>query len=329
MRRKSMSRVLAALVVALSAVGAAAVAPGVAHAATVGVVSENWLDARQVDLTVHSAANDRDYPVRLIVPTGWSATATRTWPVLYLLHGGNDDYTSWTRETDVEAWSANSQVLIVMPEAGRDANYVDWFNLNGGPNAGLWETFHLDEVWSVLRNDYRAGTNRAVAGISSGGTGAFTYAARHPGMFKYAASFSGPMNLNDVVMRTILLQTAKANGDDPNAIWGSPTEQPANWKQHNPLELAAGLKGTGLYLSSGTTGLPGDLDPNTQWSLLQLGEAVVGASDIAMSGKLLFSHFIPSTTHFYLNGTHSWPYWQRELHSSWPRIMTSLGVPTS
>jgi len=323
MRRNSIGSVLAVLCAGVLATGGLGGLSGSAAAATgaraaASVVSEHWLDSRQVDLTVYSAANNRDYPVRLLVPAGWSRTATRTWPVLYLLHGGNDDYTSWTRETDIEALSSSAQVLVVMPDAGRDADYADWFNPTGGPNAGLWETFHLSEVWSVLQSGYRAGGTRSIAGISSGGTGAIVYAARHPGMFKYAASYSGPMNLNDAVMRTVILQTAANNGDDPTA----------NWAQHNPLDLSAGLKGTGLYLSSGSTGLPGDLDPNGSWSLEQFGEALVGASNYAMWGKLLFSNGIGSTTHFYLNGTHSWPYWQRELHSSWPKLMASLSVAT-
>jgi len=318
--------VRSALVVLLVVAGTVVAGSGVA-AAGATVVAEHWLDSREVDLTVHSPANNHDYPVRLLVPTGWSPAADRTWPVLYLLHGGNDDYTSWTRETDVEALSAAAQVLIVMPEAGRDALYTDWYNTGGGPNAGLWETFHLTELWSLLQSSYRAGDSRSVAGISSGGYGAIAYAARHSRMFKYAASYSGPMNLFDPLLRQVLMDTAVKNGDDPNAIWGSPTEQAANWRQHNPLDLATGLRGTGIYLSSGTTGLPGDLDPNGSWSLEQFGEAVVGASNYAMVGKLFIS-FIPVTRNLYLNGTHSWPYWQRELHASWPALMASLGVAT-
>jgi S-formylglutathione hydrolase FrmB len=322
-----MRTVVRSALVMLLVVAGSLFAGGAARADGATVVAEHWFDSREVDLTVHSPANNRDYPVRLLVPTGWSRTATRTWPVLYLLHGGNDDYTSWTRETDIEAFSATNQVLIVMPEAGRDALYTDWYNTAGGPNAGLWETFQLTELWSVLQSGYRAGDTRSVAGISSGGYGAVSYAARHPGMFKYAASYSGVMNLFDPILQLIILQTAADNGDDPNAIWGSPTAQAANWHLHNPLDQAKGLRGTGVYLSSGTTGLPGDLDPNGFWSLEQFGEAVIGASNYAMMG-LLFISFIPVTTDLYLNGTHSWPYWQRELHASWPKLMASLGVAT-
>jgi len=323
-----MARRVTQLVATVLAVAVAGLAPAAPARAATAVVAERWLDARTVDLTVHSAANNRDYPVRLLVPTGWSRTATRTWPVLYLLHGGNDDYTSWTRETDIEALSATRQVLVVMPEAGRDAVYTDWYNPSGGPNAGRWETFHLTELWNVLQSGYRASNRRAVAGISSGGTGAIAYAARHPGMFTYAAAYSAPLDLFDPILQQVFLQTAADNGDDPKAIWGDPSLQAANWHAHNPEDLAAALRGTGLYLSSGTTGLAGDLDPNGFWSPVQFGEAVVGVDTARFVGKLYQSLIFP-TAHLYGNGTHSWPYWQRELHSSWPAMMTALGVPAS
>ena len=312
------------LLAVLLATGTALAGAQAAHADAT-VVSERRLGPRTVDVTVHSPANGRDLPVRLVVPAGWSRTATRTWPVLYLLHGGNDDYTSWTRETDIEQLSADAQVLIVMPEAGRDATYTDWYRPDGGPNAGLWETFHLTELWQLLRSGYRAGDTRGVAGISSGGTGAMTYAGRHPGTFRAAASYSAPLNLFDPLLRAALLRTAEDNGDDPTAMWGSPIFQVANWRAHNPLDLAADLRGTSLYLSSGTTGLPGPLDPNGSWSPVQFGEIPVGASTSAMARRLSAAG-VPVTVNKYLNGTHSWPYWQRELHASWPQLMGALGV---
>jgi S-formylglutathione hydrolase FrmB len=320
-----MPRYLKLLLAALLAAGTTMIPGGPAAATTAAsVVAEHWLDARTVDLTVHSPANGRDLPVRLLVPPGWSRTATRTWPVVYLLHGGNDDYTSWTRETDIEQLSATTAALIVMPEAGRDANYTDWYRPDGGPNAGLWETFHLTEVWDLLRSGYRAGTARAVAGISSGGAGAMMYASRHPGTFRYAAAYSAPLNLFDPLLRAVLYKTASDNGDDPDAMLGSPILQAGNWHQHNPVDLAPNLTGTGVYLSSGSTGLPGDLDPNGFWSPVQFGEIAVGANTRLMAARLSAGR-IPVTVNVYLNGTHSWPYWQRELHASWPRLVAALG----
>jgi S-formylglutathione hydrolase FrmB len=289
------------------------------------VVAENWLTSREVDVTVHSPANNRNILVRLLVPNGWSADTTQTWPVLYLLHGGNDDYTSWTRETDIAALSANAGVIVVMPDAGRDAIYTDWFSVDAAhPDSGKWETFHLVELWDLLRASFHASPVRAVAGLSSGGYGAMIYAARHPGMFTFAAAFSGPMNLFGAI-QPVFLEGFAANGDDPNAVWGPIDTQRANWVAHDPVSQAANLKGTGLYLSSGLTGLPGDLDPNTSIANAQFGEALVGIDAMTMRSTLRNDN-IPVTTHLYLNGTHSWPYWQRELHASWPLIMQSIGV---
>lgn len=32
---------------------------------------------------------------------------------------------------------------------------------------------------------------------------------------------------------------------------------------------------------------------------------------------------VPITTNFY-TGSHSWPYWQREMHSIWPSMMSAI-----
>ncbi len=304
--------------------GSVVVSDVVAVADSSYVVSEHWRSPREVDLTVHSAANGKNYPVRLLVPAGWSPTAARTWPVLYLMHGGKDDYTSWTRETDIVSRSASMGALVVMPEAGRDGNFTDWYQL-GGPGAAKWETFHVFELWSVLRSGYRASDVRGIAGISSGGYGAIIYAARHPRTFTFAGAYSAPLNIFDPLLKAVNDSTLTENGDDPNALWGSPVYQRQNWREHDPLSQADKLRGTKVYLSSGTTGLPGDLDPNNSWEPLQLGEAVVGLNTAALGAKLSRLG-IPATVNRYRLGTHSWPYWQRELHASWPQITSSLGA---
>ncbi len=316
--------VFATLLIAIIGAGTVVGGGGVAVADSSYVVSQQWLTSRQVDLTVHSAANGKNYPVRLLVPAGWSPTATRTWPVLYLMHGGNDDYTSWTRETDVVSLSANTAALIVMPDAGRDGNFTDWYRLDG-PGAGKWETFHVTELWSILRSDYHASDVRAIAGVSSGGYGAIIYAARHPGTFRFAGAYSAPLNIFNPVLKAVNNYTINGNHDNPASLWGLPTHQAQNWREHDPLSQAANLRGTSVYLSSGITGLPGDLDPNHSWQPMQVLESIIGLST-ARLGEKLSRLGIPATVHRYRRGTHSWPYWQRELHTSWPQITSSLGV---
>ena len=35
---------------------------------------------------------------------------------------------------------------------------------------------------------------------------------------------------------------------------------------------------------------------------------------------------IPAQLDFYGPGTHSWPYWQRDLHHAWPLLQHALGA---
>ena len=64
---------------------------GSAEPATSGpaavVVAQRQVAPRELDLTVRSAALGRAARVRLLTPVGWTPSAQRRWPVLYLLHG--------------------------------------------------------------------------------------------------------------------------------------------------------------------------------------------------------------------------------------------------
>jgi diacylglycerol O-acyltransferase/trehalose O-mycolyltransferase len=143
-----------------------------------------------LDLTIDSPALGRTAEVRLLLPRRFQAQPTRRWPVLWLLQGCCDSYQSWTRSTDVDELAELGDVLVVMPEAGEVGFYTDWYN-GGRAGPPRWETFHLTELRQLLERDWRAGDRRVIAGLSMGGLGAMAYAARHPGMFRAAASYSG------------------------------------------------------------------------------------------------------------------------------------------
>ena len=123
--------------------------------------------------------------MRLLTPAGWRPGDGRRHPQLWLLHGCCDTYESWSANTDIAELPALRDVLVVMPEGGAVGFYSDW---RRGPK---WETFQLTELRKLLERDFGAGEPRAVAGLSMGGYGAMAYAARHPGLFDAAASFSG------------------------------------------------------------------------------------------------------------------------------------------
>jgi diacylglycerol O-acyltransferase / trehalose O-mycolyltransferase len=293
--------------------------PATAERAGAYIVSTQQLDDRLVELTVHSPAVGRDVGVRLLLPPDYERKPHKKWPTLYLLHGccdGDIGYRSWTNNTDVEELSARTNVLIVMPEAGPTGFYSDWLD---GP---AWETFHLTELRRIIEREYRSGSHRAVAGLSMGGFGALSYAARHPGFFRAAASYSGVVHPTFEGARSsdLILGIVAAYGNDPLALWGDPVANADVWAAHNPFDLARKLRGTKVYLSTGN-GEPGPLDPPgaTHDGL----EELLGEQTVAVADRLR-DVGVRVKTDFYGPGRHTWPYWERALHRSFPMLVNSI-----
>jgi diacylglycerol O-acyltransferase / trehalose O-mycolyltransferase len=273
------------------------------------------LGPRTLDVSVSSAALGRSAPVRLILPSDFATQTGRTYPVLYLLHGAHDDYTSWTRETDIEAFTEGRDLIVAMPDAGPTGIPTHW---RSGPD---YETFQVTEVQALLARSYRASGVRAVAGVSTGGYGAMAHAARHPGAFAAAASYSGILDTTAPGVPPIVDAIVARESLLPPSLWGNPVLNLLTWQDFNPRARATGLRGTSLYVSSGSgvVGGSGDWYPEALESALW--PSAHGFTDtLALLG-------IPVTTHYYAGGGHSWAYWKREFTASWPVLARALGVP--
>jgi S-formylglutathione hydrolase FrmB len=287
------------------------------------VVEETWLDARTVDLKINSPALGTTGMVRLLVPTGWAAQPTRTWPTLYLLHGCCEpvDYRSWDQFTDVKAFTADKDALVVMPTGGPAGMYTKWWNF-GLKSTPDWDTFHTLEVRQIVERGYRAGTRRAIAGLSIGGYGALAYAYKHKGMFGAAASYSGvPNTLYQGTPLFIQGILARAGIFNYLELWGDSWGMRPLWSANNPFDHVDDLRGTALYISCGN-GQTGPLDPPGQSDIFEssaLGTSVSFTDRLKLKG-------IPVTVDYYGPGTHSWPYWQRALRNSWPVLAGALGI---
>jgi S-formylglutathione hydrolase FrmB len=151
-----------------------------------------------------------------------------------------------------------------------------------------------------------------------GGLGAMVYAAHRPGFFHAAASFSGLLHpLADA--RPLLGLFARFT-PDPAAIWGDPRGQRRVWARHDPRELAHDLRGTALFISAGN-GRPGPLDdPDATRDAIE--PRVLAESQAFV--RRLRELAIPAEVDFYGPGTHSWPYWQRELRRALPLLLAAV-----
>ncbi|UUU27884.1 esterase family protein [Streptomyces sp. DSM 40750] len=273
------------------------------------------LGPRTLDVSLPSAALGRNAPVRLVLPSSFDTQPGRTYPVLYLLHGAHDDYTSWTRETDIVAFTQGRELIVAMPDAGPTGIPTAW---RDGPD---YETFQLVEVPALLARGYRASGVRVVAGVSTGGYGAMAHAARHPGAFAAAASYSGILDTTAPGVPSLMDAIVARENLAPLSLWGNPILNLLTWRDFNPRSRAAGLRGTALYVSSGSGVVGGSGD----W-LPEALESALWPSAHAFTNTLALLR-VPVTTHFYAGGGHSWAYWKREFGASWPMLAGALGVP--
>lgn len=297
------------------------------------IIKEKWLDKSTLDFTVKSPSLTKAENVRMIVPKGWSRTSKKTWPVVYAYHGGRDNYVSWTRSTDIEQLAKAWGVIVVMPESGYQGAFANYYN-NGKGGKPKWETFHTSEVVQLTERNYRAGKARAAMGISSGATASIRYAARHKGLFRYAASFSGILHTTAPGVQAISIGMLSIMGDgtDPNLIWGIPLLHDANWRALDPYYLAPDLKGVQLFVSSGTTGKPGIFDQGAN-PVEQFGGYTQGGPSEKLTGATSTSFVahmkelgIPVKADLYTDGWHQWMYWQAKMHENWADIMKAIGA---
>jgi S-formylglutathione hydrolase FrmB len=290
---------------------------GDARADGLTVTATQALSARDTEYTVTSPAMGGTTHLRVLLPAGYAAEPQRRYPVLLLLHGWCDDYRSWVDKGSAEALTAPYPLIVVMPDGGSGGWYSDPYNA-GAFGPPRYETYTFNELLPWVDATFRtiAGREgRAVAGLSMGGFGALSYAARHPDAFVAAGSFSG------VVDAPGFAQHGFANLI-PNAVWGPLATELPRWQAHNPLDLAAQLAPLrDLELRYGN-GQPGPLDTRTGTDTL---EAEVHRENVALDAKLT-TLGIPHVLDDYGPGVHDWPYWARDLQRFLPDAMAVLAT---
>ena len=296
------------------------------------------LDARLLALSVASSAIPGPANLRILLPAGYGSHPHRRYGVLYLLHGTSGGASDWTTSGGAEQATAGRPLIVVMPDVGLGGDGGGWCTNWVSGARERWETFHIGQLvpWvdANLRT-VRARGARAIAGLSQGGFCSMSYAARHPDLFGVALSYSGAPDISyDVAAHAgfVAILTGIEVGLDhvaPNSIFGSPVTDAINWAAHDPTTLAGNLRWTKLFLFTGN-GQPGPLDPT-------LGLGTVGASSIEAGVHLMTTLFhqrlerlgIPSVFDDYGPGTHSWPYWTRDLRQSIGPVTAMLTHPAA
>jgi S-formylglutathione hydrolase FrmB len=331
---------VALLVPAVRAGRASAAAPVFTDAVGIHVVATTAIDSRQYNVRVTTAALGTNHPVdiRVLLPTSYDTATTTRYPVLYLFHGTSGRASDWVNAGDAEATTAPLELITVMPDAGFNGNgggwFTNWYDTATTLGPSQWETFHVNQVIPWIDANLRtiaSRSGRAIAGLSQGGFGSTTYPARHPDMFISAASFSGAPDIdyNPVVAvgaQAVIQATAVGlDGVEPDAMFGPRATNEINWQGHDPATIVTNLRGVDVWLWT-ASGQPGPLDPPPPNPAAMGIEAATHGSTLSFNQRAQLLG-VPVHLVDYGAGTHTWPYWTRDLKQYVGPMMATFANP--
>lgn len=293
------------------------------------------------NISVYSPSMQRDITLEVLR----APNSGRPAPTLYLLNGagGGEDAANWLARTDAARFFANKNVNVVIPTEGAFSYYTDWEKPDKGlakllHNNGrnMWETFLTRELPPVIDSSFHTNGVNALAGISMAATSVLNLAIEAPRLYRGVAAYSGCAMTSDPVGRAMVTLVVSDGGADVDNMWGRIGGP--EWRAHDPLVNAARLPNIPMYISSGS-GLPGKYDtladPTLKNSRMMLADQMTVGGILEAATNSCTSALAERTRQlgrtdivydFRPTGTHSWGYWQDELHKSWPLLAASLGM---
>ncbi|WP_405485481.1 alpha/beta hydrolase [Nocardia sp. NBC_00511] len=320
-----------AVITALSTVFLGGVAT--ADAPKPSAISSIVKDGQTWHMKVYSAAMAQDITIDVQRPVDESQPA----PNFYLLNGldGGLSDASWTAQTNALQFLAAKQVNVVQPIGGFASYYTDWDKPDPSIGVAKWRTFLTEELPPLLDDALHSTGVNALAGVSMSGTSVLQLAEAKPGLWKSVAAYSGCAQIADPMgQQFVKLVVQRGRGNTEN-MYG-PDNSP-EWAANDPVINAEKLRGTSLFVSSGS-GIPVpddvkyyltmDQDPVSNAESLALGILIEGAVNQCTHNlkAKLDSIDIPATYDFTPVGTHYWPYWNDALHVSWPQLAQGMGI---
>nr|WP_308188433.1 alpha/beta hydrolase family protein [Nocardia australiensis] len=284
-------------------------------------ITDRWLR-----VFVRSPAMNRIVQVQVLLP----ADRGRPRSTLYLLdgRGAPERESSWTEHGHAVEFFADKNVNVVLATGGPANLYTDWQRRDPVLGTNKWETFLTRELPPLIDARFDGNGRNAIEGVSMGGEAAMMLTVRNPGLYRAVAAHSGCYTVASGAGQAQARAIVETYGGNPDNMFGPPTDP--DWLAHDVMSHAEALRGTAIYLSSGS-GIPGEHDTPDQTDLtdtLTVGgplEAGAYACAVALADRLARLQ-IPAAVNLRHTGTHSWPYWADELTRSWPTIAYALST---
>lgn len=146
------------------------------------------------EVTHRSEVLGREATFTIHLPEG--AGPDNRHPTLYLLHGAYGNHGDWPSRSPVSQLVENYPMILVFPDGGEFGWYLD----SPMEEDSQYESYLIGELLPLVDRMFPTlGTRetRGIMGLSMGGHGAMTLAARHPDLFSSVSSLSGILKLTN------------------------------------------------------------------------------------------------------------------------------------
>jgi putative tributyrin esterase len=121
----------------------------------------------------------------VLLPEG-EAVGPGPYPVLYQLHGGNENHTAWLHNSNLVRYVRDLPLIVVLPDGAQSR----W--ANGGQPFTRYEDFLMEDLADHVRRTFPAAAGPwAIGGNSMGGFGAIRLGLKYPRRFASVWAHSG------------------------------------------------------------------------------------------------------------------------------------------
>ena len=210
--------------------------------------------------TFESKLLGREIRYGLYLPPSYNSSPAKKYPVLYFLHGLNENETRWSQrgQTDVmlDRMIAEGRIgeFIVAVPFGAISFYT-----NTRDGSEKWEDMILTEFIPLIESAYRVNATRAtrgISGISMGGYGSLKIAMKHPEMFGSVSAHSAVLIEDLAAVKSLPGRPGRMDALSAlfNKIFGI-NQDLAYWEANNPMTLAkdrSKWNGLRVYFDCGT-----------------------------------------------------------------------------
>ena len=234
MKKCVLSILMAMSIVAVACAGESAKLQSetqVAEQNEVAQVESAFKQVNHIQVPATNIASPMD--VNVILPESYATSEDKEYPVVYILHGYDGDYTSWLTLTEpkLDSLASHYDMIFVLPD-GRDSWYWD---APADPKRKM-ESFFVEELVPYIDENYRTiadAKHRAITGLSMGGHGSLWLGMRHSDIWGSAGSMSGGVNINKPKWAKSWKMAQRL---------GSQAQYPQRWKDHTVITLVKNLK---------------------------------------------------------------------------------------